>query len=91
MQYGPSAGLSNIRGWLSNLQETVHKRAPGDWTVSMGSGSQDLMSKVIYERTMTDDRPFTPFSTPATPSSSRPQFTRVSCPPSASSEPNASK
>jgi len=46
MQYGPSAGLVNIRNWLSKLQTHVHKRQPGNWAVSLGSGSQDLMSKV---------------------------------------------
>jgi hypothetical protein len=46
MQYGPSAGLVNIRNWLSELQTQVHKRQPGNWAVSLGSGSQDLMSKV---------------------------------------------
>ncbi|KAL1407665.1 hypothetical protein Q8F55_007098 [Vanrija albida] len=45
LQYGPSAGLNKIRKWLGDLQEHVHKRAPGNWTISMGSGSQDLMSK----------------------------------------------
>lgn len=46
MQYGPSAGIPHIRKWLSDLQTHVHKRQPGNWAVSMGSGSQDLMSKV---------------------------------------------
>lgn len=46
MQYGPSAGIPHVRNWLSGLQTHVHKRQPGNWTVSMGSGSQDLMSKV---------------------------------------------
>ncbi len=46
MQYGPSAGLPQIRKFLGDLQTQVHGRAPGNWAVSMGSGSQDLMSKV---------------------------------------------
>ncbi|KLT46525.1 putative aromatic amino acid transaminase [Cutaneotrichosporon oleaginosum] len=48
MQYGPSAGLPQIRKWLSDLQTHVHGRAPGNWAVSMGSGSQDLMSKAFH-------------------------------------------
>lgn len=47
LQYGPSAGLGGLRAWLSDLQAQVHKRPEGDdWAVSVGSGSQDLMSKV---------------------------------------------
>jgi hypothetical protein len=46
MQYGPSAGLVNIRNWLTTLQSQVHKRETGNWAISLGSGSQDLMSKV---------------------------------------------
>ncbi|RSH83598.1 uncharacterized protein EHS24_007286 [Apiotrichum porosum] len=45
LQYGPSAGLTSLRNWLTALQERVHKRTPGNWTVSLGSGSQDLMTK----------------------------------------------
>ncbi|BEI85072.1 hypothetical protein CcaverHIS002_0504730 [Cutaneotrichosporon cavernicola] len=48
MQYGPSAGLPQIRQWLNGLQTHVHGRAPGNWAVSMGSGSQDLMSKAFH-------------------------------------------
>lgn len=47
LQYGPSAGLASIRGWLTDLQAQVHKRDKGEnWAVSLGSGSHDLMSKV---------------------------------------------
>lgn len=50
LQYGPSAGLSSIRGWLTDLQAQVHKREIGEnWAVSLGSGSQDLMSKVSVD------------------------------------------
>ncbi|GFZ47143.1 hypothetical protein JCM24511_04886 [Saitozyma sp. JCM 24511] len=46
LQYGPSAGLPQLRGVLEDLQSTVHKREKGTgWTVSVGSGSQDLMYK----------------------------------------------
>jgi hypothetical protein len=46
LQYGPSAGLNTFRGWLETLQAEVHGREKGDWTVTLGSGSQDLMTKV---------------------------------------------
>ncbi|CAD6590091.1 MAG: hypothetical protein TREMPRED_005618 [Tremellales sp. Tagirdzhanova-0007] len=46
--YGPSSGLTKFRGWLEDLQVRVHdrKRDVGDWTISIGTGSQDLMYKV---------------------------------------------
>ncbi|RXK35822.1 tryptophan aminotransferase [Tremella mesenterica] len=48
LQYGPSPGLVGLRGWLSGLQETVHKRPIGDsWGITMGTGSQDLMVKAF--------------------------------------------
>ncbi|KAK4685239.1 tryptophan aminotransferase, partial [Tremellales sp. Uapishka_1] len=45
LQYGPSSGLVTLRKWLSDLQTHVHGRQQGDWTVCLGSGSQDLMTK----------------------------------------------
>jgi len=48
LQYGPTPGLTPFRGWLEDLQKRVHRRHNdrGDWTVSIGTGSQDLMYKV---------------------------------------------
>lgn len=48
LQYGPSGGTLTLRDWLEGLQEHVHgrKREGGGWTVTLGSGSQDLMTKV---------------------------------------------
>ncbi|KAL7421057.1 hypothetical protein Q5752_003941 [Cryptotrichosporon argae] len=45
LQYGPSAGLPALRAWLGAFQGEVHGRAEGDWTTTVGSGSQDVMSK----------------------------------------------
>ncbi|WWD21180.1 hypothetical protein CI109_105664 [Kwoniella shandongensis] len=45
LQYGPSAGLPKLRDWLEQLQSKVHKRERGNWTISLGSGSQDMMYK----------------------------------------------
>lgn len=52
LQYGPTAGIPGLVRWLTNLQEEVHHRKRGgtaenaEWAVSVGSGSQDLMTKV---------------------------------------------
>lgn len=48
LQYGPSAGIGALLDWLTNLQEEVHgrNRAREGWSVTVGSGCQDLMSKV---------------------------------------------
>lgn len=44
LQYGPTPGLTNFREFLTELQETVHKRPRGgDWSVAVGTGSQDCM------------------------------------------------
>ncbi|KAJ7106425.1 pyridoxal phosphate-dependent transferase [Mycena crocata] len=46
LQYGATAGVVRFMDWLEKFQTHVHKRAPdGTWTVSVGSGSQDLMAK----------------------------------------------
>lgn len=50
LQYGPTAGLSGLVKWLSELEESRHKRPQdGSWRVSVGSGSQDLIYKVSAE------------------------------------------
>lgn len=68
LQYGPSAGLNSIRGWLTDLQAQVHKRELGaNWAVSLGSGSQDLMSKVGFFLSW-----FPEVRTQADPSASKP-------------------
>lgn len=47
LQYGPTPGLVPFREFLTQLQETVHKRPRGqDWAVAVGTGSQDCMVKV---------------------------------------------
>lgn len=47
LQYGPTPGLTNFREFLTELQETVHKRPRGsDWSVAVGTGSQDCMVRV---------------------------------------------
>ncbi|GAA5938611.1 hypothetical protein JCM10213_006980 [Rhodosporidiobolus nylandii] len=48
LQYGPTAGLGALVKWLENLQEVRHKRAKGEWRVSVGSGSQDLINKAFH-------------------------------------------
>lgn len=48
LQYGPTGGMASLVDWLVKLQQTVHGRSPGEgWTLSVGSGSQDLLSKAI--------------------------------------------
>jgi tryptophan aminotransferase len=46
LQYGPTPGLAKLRNLLLDTQEQLHKRPKGDWTVNVGSGTQDLMYKV---------------------------------------------
>lgn len=46
LQYGPSAGLAKLRHIMEDFQGKIHKREQGDWAVSFGSGTQDLMYKV---------------------------------------------
>lgn len=46
LQYGPSAGLAKLRNKLEDMQSVIHKREKGGWSVSVGSGTQDLMYKV---------------------------------------------
>ena len=47
LQYGPTAGLPGLIGWIYGLQEREHGRRQGEgWRVSVGSGSQDVLHKV---------------------------------------------
>ncbi|GAA5972634.1 hypothetical protein JCM11641_002947 [Rhodosporidiobolus odoratus] len=48
LQYGPTAGLGSLVKWLENLTEVRHSRPKGDWRVSVGSGSQDLINKAFH-------------------------------------------
>ncbi|KAJ7701228.1 pyridoxal phosphate-dependent transferase [Mycena rosella] len=46
LQYGGTAGLARFIEWLEEFQTHVHKRVRDDtWSVTVGSGSQDLMFK----------------------------------------------
>ncbi|KAJ3775896.1 PLP-dependent transferase [Lentinula raphanica] len=44
LQYSDTAGIPDLLKWITTLQEIAHGRKHG-WRVSMGSGSQDLISK----------------------------------------------
>lgn len=56
LQYGPTAGIKELNDWLVDWQVRVHEREvvkPGQekdgkspWRVSVGMGSQDLLTKV---------------------------------------------
>ncbi|WWC91053.1 uncharacterized protein L201_005994 [Kwoniella dendrophila CBS 6074] len=49
LQYSPSPGIKKLVEWAKDLQSTVHNKKKDDsWTVSFGSGSQDLMSKAFH-------------------------------------------
>ncbi|KAJ6459452.1 TdiD protein [Mycena vitilis] len=48
LQYGPTGGMAPLVDWLHGLQRIVHGRERGEgWTLSVGNGSQDLLSKAI--------------------------------------------
>ncbi|KAI0749623.1 PLP-dependent transferase [Daedaleopsis nitida] len=48
LQYGPTAGLTNLSNWFYGLQEREHDRKKGEgWRMSIGSGSQDVIHKAI--------------------------------------------
>ncbi|KAF7972431.1 hypothetical protein HWV62_18000 [Athelia sp. TMB] len=47
LQYGSTAGLEGLVAWAEGLQAVSHGRKQGEgWTACIGSGSQDLISKV---------------------------------------------
>ncbi|SJL09891.1 related to aromatic amino acid aminotransferase I [Armillaria ostoyae] len=48
LQYGETAGIPQLRNWLTGLQENIHGRRQGEgWRLSVGSGSQDLIYKAV--------------------------------------------
>jgi tryptophan aminotransferase len=48
LQYGPTAGIPSLIEWVYGLQEREHGRKRGEgWRVSIGSGSQDVIYKVL--------------------------------------------
>ncbi|KAJ7195605.1 TdiD protein [Mycena pura] len=48
LQYGPTSGMPPLVDWLYGLQHLVHGRGRGEgWSLSVGTGSQDLLSKAI--------------------------------------------
>lgn len=50
LQYTDTAGIQKLREWLYGLQEKMHGRKRGEgWQLSVGSGSQDLIFKVMLE------------------------------------------
>ncbi|WWC63874.1 uncharacterized protein I303_106479 [Kwoniella dejecticola CBS 10117] len=49
LQYSPSPGLAKLVKWAVDLQSHVHnKKKDESWTVSFGSGSQDMMAKAFH-------------------------------------------
>lgn len=48
LQYGPTGGLPRLMKWFIGLQTLSHGRKSGEgWSLSMGSGSQDLIYKAV--------------------------------------------
>ncbi|KAF7312725.1 PLP-dependent transferase [Mycena indigotica] len=48
LQYGPTNGFPALVDWFYQLQSVVHGRERGEgWSLSIGNGSQDLVSKAI--------------------------------------------
>ena len=48
LQYGDTAGLKKLRDWFAGLQALNHGRKEDEgWRISVGSGSQDLLYKVL--------------------------------------------
>ena len=49
LQYNATAGLPRLRDWLKGLQECQHGRRKDEgWDLAVGSGAQDLLSKVNF-------------------------------------------
>ncbi|KAK3814821.1 MAG: pyridoxal phosphate-dependent transferase [Linnemannia elongata] len=46
LTYGPSDGIPQLNGWLKELQRIQHA-PPKDFVVSIGTGSQDLVTKAL--------------------------------------------
>jgi tryptophan aminotransferase len=48
LQYGDTAGLKKLCDWFAGLQTLNHGRKKNEgWRISVGSGSQDLLYKVL--------------------------------------------
>ncbi|EFI27171.1 kynurenine/alpha-aminoadipate aminotransferase [Coprinopsis cinerea okayama7 len=48
LQYGMTAGIPELVGWVEGMMRTVHSRGENEgWRVSMGAGSQDLLYKAF--------------------------------------------
>ncbi|KAG8756584.1 hypothetical protein FRC14_002926 [Serendipita sp. 396] len=49
LQYGPTQGLPQAHKWFVGLQEVAHNRPAngGEWGLSVGNGSQDLIYKAF--------------------------------------------
>ncbi|KNZ77518.1 Kynurenine/alpha-aminoadipate aminotransferase, mitochondrial [Termitomyces sp. J132] len=48
LQYGATAGYEKLWEWFVGLQEFVHcRKKTEDWSISIGSGSQDLIYKIL--------------------------------------------
>ncbi|KAG5335332.1 hypothetical protein C0989_001418 [Termitomyces sp. Mn162] len=48
LQYGATAGYEKLWEWFVGLQEFVHcRKKTEDWSISIGSGSQDLIYKAV--------------------------------------------
>ncbi|KAG6914741.1 hypothetical protein DXG01_015652 [Tephrocybe rancida] len=48
LQYSATAGYENLSDWLIGLQDHSHgRKKSADWTLSVGSGSQDLIFKAV--------------------------------------------
>lgn len=56
LQYGRTSGHPYFVKWLMELQTHLHKRSiDGDWKLSVGSGSQDLIYKAFLALTNPGD------------------------------------
>ncbi|RUP51647.1 hypothetical protein BC936DRAFT_146781 [Jimgerdemannia flammicorona] len=47
LQYGPTAGLPALRSWLRELQIMEHNPPHKNFEISVGTGSQDLITKAL--------------------------------------------
>ncbi|KZS92528.1 PLP-dependent transferase [Sistotremastrum niveocremeum HHB9708] len=66
LQYNLTSGLPDLVSWITELQERSHERkAEEGWRVSMGVGSQDVISKCVSA--LLDDGDSVFIETPAYP------------------------
>ncbi|KAF9579185.1 hypothetical protein BGW38_004652 [Lunasporangiospora selenospora] len=47
LTYGPSDGIPPLVNWLKDLQNLQHEPARSDFAVTIGTGSQDLVTKAL--------------------------------------------